>query len=116
LAKFLDWDPLRGVQQLEDTDGVAGTGRLQIHYRQDVEPVLELAKYERINGIADKVGKQSKQDIYLYARIPPVIILKLKYEYGVDIFKRDHMKRAMEIINRDFPALKCTDKNHFLKN
>ena len=116
MAKLLDIDPLRGVEQWEDTDGVAGTGRLQIHYRQDVEPILELAKYERINGIADKVGKESKQDVYLYARIPPVVILKLKYEYGVYIFKRDHMKRAMEIIERDFPAIKCTDKKHFLKN
>jgi hypothetical protein len=116
MAKFLDWDPLRGVQQLEDTDGVAGTGRLQIHYRQDVEPIIELAKYERLNGLADKAGKESKQDVYLYARIPPVIILKLKYEHGVDIFKRDHMKRALKIINEQYPYLKCTDKVHNLKN
>jgi hypothetical protein len=116
MAQFLDWDPLRGLQQLEDTTGVGGTGKLQIHYRQDVEPILELAKYERINGIADKAGKESKQDVYLYARIPPVIILKLKYEYGIDIFKRDHMKRALEVINRDFPALKCTDKLHNIKS
>lgn len=87
---------------------------MQLHYRQDVEPILDLAKYERTHGLADKAGK--KQDVYLYARIPPVVILKLKYEYGVDIWKRDHMKRAMEIINRDFPALKCTDKKHFLRN
>lgn len=112
MAQFLDYDPLRGLQQLEDVYD----GRLQIHYRQDVEPVIELAKYERINGLADKAGKESKQDVYLYARIPPVIILKLKYEYGVDIFKRDHMKKALEIINRDFPYLKCTDKKHFLRN
>jgi hypothetical protein len=114
LAKFLDWDPLRGVQQLEDTTDVAGRGALQIHYRQDVEPIIELAKYERLNGLSDKAGK--KQDLYLYARIPPVIILKLKYEHGIDIFKRDHLKRAMEIINREYPALKCTEKQHFLKN
>lgn len=113
MAQLFDYDPLRGVEQWEDrTIG----GNMQLHWRQDVEPVLELAKYERNNGLADKVGRAAKQDVYLYARIPPVVILKLKHEYGIDIFKRDHMKRAMEIINRDFPYLKCTDKTHALRN
>ena len=114
MAKLLDWDPLRGLQQLEDTDGAGGTGRLQIHYRQDVEPILELAKYERLNGIADKAGKQSKQDVYLYARIPPVVILKLKYEHGIDIFSKDKdaLRKAMKVIDEHYPAVKCTDKVH----
>jgi hypothetical protein len=113
VAKLLDIDPLRGMEQWEDrTQG----GNLQLHYRQDVEPILELAAYERNNGLADRAGKQAKQDIYLYARIPPVVILKLKYEYGLDVFKRDHMKRVMEVIERDFPKVKCTDMTHFLKN
>lgn len=114
MAKLLDWDPLRGLQQLEDTDGPGGTGRLQIHYRQDVEPVIELATYERVNGLADKAGKESKQDIYLYARIPPVVILKLKYEYGIDVFSRDkdQLRKAMVIIDRDFPMIKTTEKVH----
>jgi hypothetical protein len=114
VAQLLDWDPLRGLQQLEDTDGVGGTGRLQIHYRQDVEPVLDLAKYERVNGIADRVGKQSKQDIYLYARIPPVLILKLKYEHGLDVFSKDkdQLRKAMKVIDELYPAVKCTDKVH----
>lgn len=90
-------------------------GHLQIHYRQDVEPVLELAAYERNNGLADKHGKDSGQDVYLYARIPPVIILELKHKYGVDIFKRDHLKRAFELIEREYPRFKCTEKQHFLK-
>ncbi len=113
MAQFLDWDPLRGVEQLEDK---TQDGKLQVHYRQDVEPVIELAKYERINGLADKHGKDSRQDVYLYARIPPVVILKLKYEYGVDVFKRDHMPKALKLIDSEFPMLKCTDKKHFLKN
>jgi hypothetical protein len=111
MAQFLDWDPLRGLQQLEDRDS---SGRLQVHYRQDVEPILELAKYERVNGIADKAGKESKQDVYLYARIPPVVILKLKYEYGIDIMSndKDAMRKAMVVIDRDFPMIKTTDKVH----
>jgi hypothetical protein len=109
MAKFLDWDPVRGLAQYEDrTQG----GNLQVHYKQDVEPVLELAKYERTHGLADKAGK--KQEMYLYARIPPVIQLKLKYEMGLDIHNRNHLKRIFEVINRDYPMLKCTDKTHRL--
>lgn len=113
MPKFLDYDPDRDLYQYEDrTQG----GNMQLHFRQDVEPVLDLARYERLNGLADKHGKQSKQDVYLYARIPPVVILKLKYEHGVDIFKRDDLKKAFEIINREYPHLKCTEKQHFLRN
>jgi len=111
MPTFLDYDPLRGLEQWQDS--TYGDNRLQIHYRQDVEPVLELAKTERINGLTDK---GIKNDMWLYARIPPVVILKLKYEYGVDIFKKDHMKKAFEIINRDFPYLKTTKKRHTVKD
>ena len=111
MAKLLDWDPLRGLQQLEDktTDG-----RLQIHTRQDVEPILELAKYERNNGLSDKAGK--KQDMFLYARIPPVVILEMKHKYGVDIFKKDHLKKAFQLLNTEYPHLKCTEKTHRLNH
>lgn len=112
MATFLDYDPIRGVEEWEDK--TYGDNRLQIHYRQDVEPVIELAKAERINGLADK-PKMKNDAIHLYARIPPVVILKLKYEYGVDIFNKDHLKRAFDLINQDFPMLKTTEKHHDLK-
>jgi hypothetical protein len=107
VAKFVDFDPERGVATYEDMYD----GHIQLHYRQDVEPVLELAKTERINGLTDH---GIKEDLWLYARIPPVIILEMKFKYGVDIFKRDHLKRAFEIINRDYPYLKTTEKRHTL--
>lgn len=109
MARFLDYDPLRAVAQYEDrTQG----GNMQLHTRQDVEPILDYAAAHRSEGASDRFGRRT--DMYLYASIPPVVILKLKYEYGVDIFKSDHVKRAIDIINRDFPKLKCTDKVHRL--
>lgn len=96
-------------------DSTYGDHRQQFHYRQDVEPVLELAKIERINGLAD-TKKAKQNDVRLYARIPPVVIMEIKHKYGVDIFKRDHMKRAFQIINSDYPWLKTTDMTHTLKN
>jgi hypothetical protein len=109
MAKFLDYDPLRGLTTYEDrTQG----GNMQLHYQQDVEPVLDLAKYERTHGLADKAGK--KQELYLYARIPAVVQLKLKYEHGLDMNNRNHLKRIFDVINREYPHLKCTDKTHRL--
>jgi hypothetical protein len=89
---------------------------LQLHYRQDVEPVLDLAEYERNNGLADKQAKTHKwgEEIFLYARIPPVIIMALKNKHGCDIFKRDHLKKAFELINLHYPAFKTTGKTHRL--
>ena len=109
MAKFLEYDALRGVAQYEDrTQG----GNLQLHYRQDVEPILDLARIERNEGLGDNATK--KQDMQLYARIPPVVILELKYKYGVDIFNHNHAKRAVYLINTEYPYLKTTNKHHEL--
>lgn len=106
MPKFIELDN-KGMETWADES----SGHLQVHYRQDVEPILELAKHERINGLADK---GIKKDWWLYARIPPVVVLKLRFEYGIDIFDKNHTKRAVEIINRDFPYVKTTEKTHNL--
>jgi hypothetical protein len=51
-------------------------------------------------------------DMRLYARIPPVIVLEMRFKHGIDLFNKDHQKRAYELINREYPKLKCTDMNH----
>jgi hypothetical protein len=109
MAKFVDYDADRGLATYEDSYD----GHIQLHYRQDVESVLETARTERINGLTDH---GIKEDLWLYARIPPVIILEMRFKHGVDIFKRDHMKRAFELINREYPYLKTTEKRHTLSH
>lgn len=110
MAKFIEKNE-SGVETWADS--TYGDHRQQFHYRQDVEPVLDLAKEERNWGLADKVGKRT--DLHLYARVPPVIILEIKHKYGVDCFKRDHLKRFFNIINQHYPHLKTTDKHHELR-
>jgi len=111
MAKFVDFDPLTGVQMWEDH--TRDDMRHQYHYRQDVTGVLEVAKAERINGLTDA---GIKKDLWLYARIPPVVILELRFKHGVDIFKRADMKKAFQLINSEYPHLKCTEKRHTLPN
>lgn len=104
MAKFVEIDD-RGMETYEDDYD----GRLQVHYRQDVEPILERNKMLRNDGLTDG---GIKRDMWLYASIPPVVIYKLLYEYGINIFNRNDTKRALEVINRDFPYLKTTNKTH----
>lgn len=108
MATFEEYNPVSGVEQWMD---VADGDRLQVHYRQDVEPLLDVCRAERNDGLTDY---GIKQDLWLYARIPPTVIMKLKYERGIDIFKRDHLKKAFEVINSEYPWLKCTEKKHTL--
>jgi hypothetical protein len=108
MAKFVEIDD-RGVETWEDMND----GHLQVHYRQDVEPVLEYAKTLRINGLTDS---GIKRDMWHYAQIPPVVILEMKFKHGVDLFNRDHEKRVFELINREYPHLKTTEKMHWVKN
>jgi hypothetical protein len=109
MSRFVDYDPTRGVETWEDMYD----GKLQIHYRQDVEPVLEYTKALRNSGLADQ---GIKRDMWHYAQIPPVVIMEMRFKHGVDIFNRDHEKKVFELINREYPHLKTTNKNHWVKN
>lgn len=110
MAAFVDYDPQSGVETWADGDD---NNRLQVHYRQDVKPLLDVTMAERNDGVSDKRWRQT--GMALYARIPPVTIMELRNKYGVDIFNKDHLARAMRLINQEYPYLKCTEKMHNLR-
>lgn len=107
MAKFVDLDKDTGVETLMDYD----EGKVQYHYRQDVSSLLDYTQRARNDGLTDH---GIKNDLWHYAQIPPVIILELKFKFGCDIFKREHMKRAFYLINTEYPYLKMTNKTHTL--
>lgn len=107
MSKFVELDE-RGVATYED---MTVDNKLQVHYRQDVEPTLEYAKTLRNAGATDY---GIKKDLWHYAQIPPVIILEMKFKHGVDVFDKNHLKRVFELLNREYPYLKCTEKHHEL--
>lgn len=104
MAKFVDLDH-RGVETWEDMYD----GKLQIHYRQDVAPILEHTKQLRDNDLADK---GIKRDMWHYASIPPVVMMEWKNKYGVDLFNRDHEKQVFKLLNTEYKWLKTTRKMH----
>lgn len=119
MSKFIDFDPLRGVETRISFHKHGDTGEQQVHYRQDVEPIIDLANIERSQGLADAHAKRQYkwgEEIHLYARIPPVIIMEIRNKFGINLLRMDknQMKRAFEIINEHYPKLKTTEKTHRL--
>lgn len=85
-----------------------------IHHKQpDMEPVLEWTKALRLATEYTKKG--IKRDWWHYCHIPNIIALKLRQDYGLDVWNKNHQKRVFEVINRDFPYLKVTDGKHVPK-
>jgi len=113
MASLVDIDPLRGIETWADGDE---SNRLQVHYRQDVDPIIERAKQIRNDGKSDQQWKRSQ--ISLYASIPPVVVLELLHKYGINLMRAhpDDMYAAMKVIDRDYPYLKCTDRIHHGRN
>src|SRR6185503_2653540 len=97
----------RGVETWEDMND----GHLQVHYRQDVEPILYYTSALRKDGLTDHC---IKKDLWHYAQIPPVIILEMTFKHGVDVFNKTHLKRVFELLKRQYPQLKVTEKMHWL--
>ena len=107
MAAFIEKNP-EGVESYivtpeHETEGTA------IHYRQDIEPTIDYCAALRKDGLTDS---GIKRDLWQYAHIPPVVIMKLKNEYGVDVFNRNHYPKLFKLLNTEFQYLKTTDKRH----
>lgn len=82
---------------------------MQVHYQQDVEPVLEYTKRLRNDSMTDY---GIKNDLWHYAQIPAVVILEMRFKHGVDVFNKDHLQKVFQLINTEYPHLKTTNKTH----
>jgi hypothetical protein len=113
MAAFVDINPMNGVETWADGDE---STRLQVHYRQDVEPIVERAKAFRNEGKSDEQWKRS--GVALYASIPPVVVMELLTKYGINLLRAEpqDMYAAMKVIDRDYQFLKCTDRVHHKRN
>lgn len=87
----------------------------RIHYKHpDLEPVLDYTHALRMASEYTRNG--IKREWWHYAHIPNMVILKLRHEYGLDIYNKNHNKRIFEVLNRDFAYLKVTEKSHIPRN
>lgn len=108
MPEFFSYDPMTGVQKFFDYE--EDTNLVRIHSQQDVEPLIR-----RTQGLANVGGTDHgiKQDFWLYAQLPPVVILELRKK-GIDIYSKDPtmIRRMFDEINANYPKFKTTHKTH----
>ena len=106
--EFLNYDPISGVKR--EFDFEEDNGLIRIHSVQDVEPMLDRARELRNSGEADNGIKKS---FWLYAELPPVVILEMKNK-GIDIYSKDPtmIRRMFDEINANYKRFKTTYKSH----
>jgi hypothetical protein len=105
MPEFFDYDPLTGVRTDFDYDEI--TGDVTLHHSQDVSALLDYNKALANSGATDKGIKESW---WLYAKIPPIFILKMRSK-GINIEDGRHIDRMIAEINTNYPYLKTTQKN-----
>jgi hypothetical protein len=107
MPDFFDYDPLKGVTSFFDYDDA--TGIATIRKVQDNSLLLDYAAEARNAGLSDR--KYKKSDWALYCYIPEWLEIELM-KRGLSIDRVDDHRKILSIINREFPAMKMTDKTH----
>ncbi len=80
-------------------------GRFEVRSVQDVEPFLKAnAEWRNNESQHQRIGDK---DI-LFARVPMVVVEDLMKK-GINLFRKEDVKKGMAIIERDYPYLKTTN-------
>jgi hypothetical protein len=106
------YDSFTGLTQIHHYD--ADTDHSVFETVGDATPVLE---FNRMIANDPEVWKRGmKADFCLYAKIPPIVQMKLLTEKGIDIYKKEHGNRLSKVLeDPDYRYLKTTSKRHIIK-
>lgn len=108
MSEFFDWNPARGTwYEVDDYNG-----GLAIHTKQNVQPVIDYAKAVKNAHLSDRRAR--KHDFLLYATIPAHVELEIKEKYGFSIHDKNCTKKLLQVINTDYPYLRCSNLKHEL--
>lgn len=105
MAEFFDFDPLTGVRTDFEYDET--TGNATFHQSQDVQHILDYTKALANDSMTDR---GIKKGWWLYAKIPPIVMLKMRNK-GIVVEDGRHIDRVIAELNTYYPHLKCTQKN-----
>jgi hypothetical protein len=104
---FFDYDPITGITEYyEERDG-----KIYIHTRQDVQPLMDAAQRLRNEGEPDAVWK--RDGVSMYASLPMVIVHEL-LKKGINVFDQNDMPKVIQEINTNYSNFKTTYKHHAL--
>lgn len=89
------------------------SGDVTIETVQDVEPHIELAK--KIRNDTEFSKKGIKDGWWHIGHLPDSIILKMRFEDGVDVFDKNDWPMVGKLLNDKYSAFKLTDGKHKFK-
>jgi hypothetical protein len=108
MSKWVDYDPVTGLHETNQTHW-DDDNKVIVNKVQDVGALLDRNQNMRNAGATDG---GIKKGLWWYCSIPMVIQYELLSKYGLNIHNKNHTDRIFDVINRDYPALKVTDKHH----
>ena len=80
----------------------------------DAEPTLELNRARANDNEFTKHGM--KDEFWLYASIPNILVLKFRIEHGIDVYKKEDGPKLSKLLeDPQYRYLKCTTKKHIIK-
>lgn len=103
MKKQLSYNPATGMEVMFHDEG----DRFFIEHRQDISNYLALNKASRD---AHENYLQKGVEHYLIASFPPVEVVRIRDEYGLDIFNPEHKEDiARKILNNsDYQHVRTT--------
>lgn len=104
--EFLHTCPNTGLSYYSEEEPV--TGLTTIRATQDVQPILDSAARQRQEGTRDKgIAGHIKK----YCDLPFSVMLKLKTERGINMFRPsdDDFRKFFQVIETEYPLLKTTE-------
>jgi hypothetical protein len=105
VPEFFSYDPLTGIKTEFEYDET--TGNATFHSSQNVDHLLDYTQSLANDGLTDR---GIKKGWWLYAKIPPIVMLKMRNQ-GINVEDGRHINRVLAELNTHYPKLKCTQKN-----
>lgn len=106
--RLMDVDPVTGLATYHDYDSL--NARNVITYEQDASAHIDFA--ESLANDDSYTRKGLKADMVHYAHIPDIVLLKMKFEDGVDPFDPNNGRRVFDLINSKYKRLKTANIVH----
>lgn len=103
--RLLDFNPTTGLV----TSTAFEDGRNVIEYSQDLQPYWDINARYRTEG-ADRWAQGMKEGIVHAAFVPDLVILDMRTRFGVNFYDKNQRKRVLELIEKEYPHCKVTEK------
>lgn len=106
--RLLDVDPVSGLATYHDYDRL--NQRNVITYEQDASAAVDFAQSLANDDNYTRNGM--KNEMVHYAHIPDIVLLKMKFEDGVDPFDPNNGQKVFDLVNTKYKRLKTANIVH----